>query len=107
MNQIAKIISLKNQTNQPYMSSGPTIHTDMDTFPYPRFYRGKYDSTKAIVFEREAGWEPRKDQCYELPFMEIEQDNQNYILPPINYFSYSRLKESEKLISGENLLKHR
>ena len=38
--------------------------TDFDTFPYPRFYRGKALSYEPIVLEREAGWRIRKDWCY-------------------------------------------
>ncbi len=64
MNDIQQIINLKNQ-DRPYLSGGPTIKTDMDTFPYPRFYRGRYESTKPIVIDREAGWRARCDSNYE------------------------------------------
>ena len=42
------------------------VLTDYDTFPYPRYYRGVPDSTVPIVAEREAGWRPRHDSCYEV-----------------------------------------
>lgn len=32
-----------------------SVFTDMDHFPYTRFFRGRYESTTPIVFEREAG----------------------------------------------------
>jgi hypothetical protein len=41
-----------------------SIITDFDTFPYPRFFRGKFDSDKPIVLERESGFRNRRDNCY-------------------------------------------
>jgi hypothetical protein len=41
-----------------------SIITDMDHFPYTRFFRGVYYSSKPTVFEREAGWRPIKNNCY-------------------------------------------
>mgnify|MGYP006000099363 CR=1 FL=1 len=40
------------------------VLTDYDTFPYPRYFRGVPNSTVPIVAEREAGWRPRHDMCY-------------------------------------------
>lgn len=108
MNHITKLINFKQQTNSPFMASGTEIITDMDTFPYPRFYRGVAASPVATVFDREAGWKQRKDLCYEQAFLDPEPEPKGFVSPPINYFSYNfRVRESEKLISGENLLKHR
>ena len=39
--------------------------TDMDTFPYPRFFRGRSDATEATVYGRPAGFRPREDACYQ------------------------------------------
>lgn len=107
MNFISSMIKLKQQDERPYMSSGPTFKTDMDTFPYPRFYRGVYDNSEAIVFNREAGWHPREDACYAKPYMTPSEDNLVRPIVPINYFTYMRPRESEKLITGNNLLKYR
>jgi hypothetical protein len=41
-----------------------SVLTDYDTFPYPRWYRGDYNSSNPIVAEREAGWRQRADACY-------------------------------------------
>lgn len=60
---IAKIISLKNQ-DKPYYSTGTCVITDVDSFPYQRFYRGRYDSEDPIVMDRVAGWRPRCDNDY-------------------------------------------
>lgn len=38
--------------------------TDMDNFPYNRFYRGVYYSSDPIVFDREAGWRSTYNKCY-------------------------------------------
>jgi len=38
---------------------------DMDDFPYNRFFRGVYYKQHPVVFEREAGWRPREDKCYQ------------------------------------------
>ena len=42
------------------------VITDYDTFPYPRYYRGVPNSSAPIVAEREAGWRPRHDNCYQV-----------------------------------------
>ena len=52
---------------QPFFASQNAASlkvTDMDTFPYPRFYRGIYQLEEPVVLEREAGWRPRYDACY-------------------------------------------
>jgi hypothetical protein len=42
------------------------VVTDMDHFPYQRFYRGAIGSyTRPALIEREAGFRPRRDSCYE------------------------------------------
>ena len=55
------------QGHNPYygtVDSAASVITDMDTFPYNRFFRGEYDSTNPIIFEREAGWRPVNNTCY-------------------------------------------
>ena len=42
------------------------VVTDYDTFPYPRYFRGVAESSIPIVAEREAGWRPRHDSCYNI-----------------------------------------
>lgn len=60
-------IRQKQQLNIPYRvqvgrQTIPT--TDMDHFPYQRFYRGRTDADSIIMFDREAGYYPRNDYCY-------------------------------------------
>lgn len=54
---------------QPYptratVQQGSQVLTDYDTFPYTRWWRGNPNSTRPIIAEREAGWRPRHDNCY-------------------------------------------
>lgn len=65
--------SVRNAINQklnyaiPYYGRNNTVRnmvTDMDQFPYNRFFRGKYNSEQPIIFDREAGWRLRNDNCY-------------------------------------------
>lgn len=65
-NFVNRMIQHKKRSN-PYYSSGPSPMTDMDTFPYPRFFRDSFTSDAPIIFEREAGWLPRNDFCYKIP----------------------------------------
>jgi hypothetical protein len=52
----------KKNSFQPYFSNYSSYHVmnDHDSFPYPKFYRGRADSNEPIVYERVAGWTPRK-----------------------------------------------
>lgn len=60
-------IRKKLNYNIPYYATQASIHdisTDMDNFPYKRFYRGVYYDTSPIVFEREVGWRQLNNSCY-------------------------------------------
>jgi hypothetical protein len=60
-------IDKKLNYNTAYFGRTNTVQnvvTDMDNFPYNRFYRGRYDSDLPIVFDREAGWRPLNNSCY-------------------------------------------
>lgn len=57
----------RKQCSTPYHSTGADVSnivTDMDHFPYTRFYRGNPDSDCPIIFEREAGWRAVDNNCY-------------------------------------------
>jgi len=60
-------IARKLDYNIPYYATrndaGSAI-TDMDNFPYNRFFRGVYYEPKPVVFEREAGYRPLNNPCY-------------------------------------------
>jgi hypothetical protein len=66
INSVREQIKLKKDDN-PYfstMNDAESVITDMDHFPYTRFFRGVYHSSDPVVFEREAGWRPPRDECY-------------------------------------------
>lgn len=95
-------------SQQPF---GPTpanyinpIVTDMNVFPYNRFYRGINDCTTPRVFDREAGYrkwenhlyaptnskpctsEPYRGKCFQIPC--------STILPCIPEFTYKKPQEN-------------
>ncbi len=62
-------IERKLNYNAPYYATFQTtdkVITDMDHFPYKRFFRGIYNQNNPTVMEREAGFRPRNDSCYTL-----------------------------------------
>lgn len=66
VSNVRKEIDRKLKSIPYYATQNVTasIVTDMDSFPYTRYYRGVYNSPKPTVFEREAGWRVRNDGCY-------------------------------------------
>lgn len=71
---IDRLIAYK-KAPEPFYATPTTIKTDMDMFPYQRFFRGEFESDKAIILEREAGWRPRHDNAYQIP---ITVDSKSY-----------------------------
>lgn len=71
MNNIQNIknqIQYKLDYNKPFYVFDDTarfVVTDMDHFPYKRFFRGIYDSDMPVVFEREAGYSQLRNWCYQ------------------------------------------
>jgi hypothetical protein len=64
---IAKQIYLKNMYAIPFESLGSDIQhviTDVDHFPYTRFYRGVYNDTKPHIWQREAGYHRLENDRY-------------------------------------------
>ena len=69
---IRKQIEKKNGT-EPFfgtMDGAKSVITDIDHHPYTRFYRGVYNSSDPVVFEREAGWRPIHNNCYRTIYTE-------------------------------------
>ena len=78
MNREIMSMYVKNKTQyaKAYYATETTatnIVTDMDRFPYPRWYRGVAESDKPVIIEREAGYhmilreEPKKKEKGEYP----------------------------------------
>ena len=82
-------IGIKKETN-PYWSSAKTnknVITDYDNFPYTRYFRGHPDSSIPIVAEREAGWRPRNEDCYNNDLIREDKNKKHHdIVRPRNYF---------------------
>ncbi len=60
-------IIYKLNYNNPYyggINPASSIVTDMDNFPYNRYFRGRHNCSNPIVFEREAGFRPLETKCY-------------------------------------------
>jgi hypothetical protein len=67
INSIRYQISRKLNYNVPYYATRDAtgaVITDMDHFPYKRYFRGVYYEQSPVVLEREAGFRPRRDSCY-------------------------------------------
>ena len=67
INSVRAQIARKIDYNRPYYADPPATHgviTDMDHFPYKRYFRGVYYESHPVVMEREAGFRPRRDSCY-------------------------------------------
>jgi len=65
---VQKMIEGKNSCC-PYYATSATVTnvmTDMDHFPYNRFFRGVSYFPEPVVFEREAGWRELQNDCYTL-----------------------------------------
>lgn len=77
---VEKAIATKLNYNAPTFSGGPNTMTDMDVFPYPRYFRGSYLSETPIVMDREAGWRPVENKCYSinLPEPDIRNEYPNH-----------------------------
>jgi len=74
---IRQMIAKKNSSN-PYTATETSVShiiTDMDNFPYNRYYRGVATASDPIIYDREAGWRIRNDNCYKLilPMQPVNQ----------------------------------
>lgn len=61
---------IKRKTSSyPYLANKNTaqgVITDMDHTPYTRWFRGVYYYPEPIIMEREAGYRPIRNSCYNL-----------------------------------------
>jgi len=58
---------INKKLSGPYIANGELISqsvTDMDHHPYDRWFRGVPYFPDPVIFEREAGWRPLRDDCY-------------------------------------------
>lgn len=82
------IETIKKQIEQKnkglYFANNETVThiiTDMDHHPYTRWYRGVSYYPEPIIMEREAGWRPRRDNCYKLMIPATETETHSCFEP--------------------------
>lgn len=65
---IRDLIKKKKESNPYYATSNTTLQvlTDIDHFPYNRYFRGVPEYPEPVVMEREAGWRDLHNRCYRL-----------------------------------------
>lgn len=63
---VKKMIEMKKGVRPFYATTENTLSvlTDMDHFPYNRYFRGVAHFPEPVVMEREAGWRPLQPSCY-------------------------------------------
>lgn len=74
INTVRRQIARKVDYSLPFYATQDMMNevvNDIDSFPYKRFYRGRYQSDHPIVFERETGWRVRNDNCYKIRANEL------------------------------------
>jgi hypothetical protein len=59
--------------------------TDYDMFPYDRWFRGNFEVDYPIVAEREAGWRPMNENCYEKIYHRDDK-SKNHDINPKHFF---------------------
>ncbi len=67
MTTLKELINMKNNYAVPYYANWHTVknfETDMNIFPYPRFYRGKFNSSEPIIMDRIAGYREQLSDRY-------------------------------------------
>ena len=73
-------ISKKLNYSSPYYARKKTIlgmETEMDYFPYNRFFRGEIGNPEPTIFDRKAGYKPI-EECYKPFFYHNKPQYQNY-----------------------------
>lgn len=67
-------------------NTNKNVITDYDNFPYSRWFRGEATSDYPIIAEREAGWRPRNENCYDPPFIKNDKQKKHHDINPKHYF---------------------
>ena len=79
VNNVRRMIYMKEYSCKPFYATvhnSESVITDYDVFPYPRWFRGVYNSDRPIVAEREAGFRQRDDNCYKT--VQCDRDDFEY-----------------------------
>ena len=79
----------KKKCTDPYFSTSNTnvnVVTDYDQFPYSRYFRGEAKSSVPIIAEREAGWRPVNQECYDNEILNSTKKKNHDVENPKHYF---------------------
>ncbi len=109
---------IKRKTSQyPYMSNGQNVShviTDMDHHPYTRWFRGVPEYPDPVIMEREAGFRPMENNCYDVnPPVRYEIEASYCFEPPCNTIfpcdpkSFSDKMQQERRINNECIVQYR
>lgn len=81
-----------------------SINTDINQWPYPRFFRGKASSYEPIIFEREAGYCPIDIIPSVLPVYAPVQASSNtcFQVPCSTVFPCSKNKNASVFLGSPN-----
>lgn len=77
---LAYQINCLNDYSKPYYATGKTVlsmKTPVDTFPYKQFYRGRHDSYRPIILDREAGRVNYRTNGNPLEDLDLDSDKGN------------------------------
>lgn len=102
---IANQIYLKNMYAYPYQSLANDIKhvvTDIDHFPYTRFYRGVYNDSHPHIWQREAGYHRLYNDNYKEHLLYIVKPHQSPTQIPCSTILPRRLHFRDHL-SNSNL----
>lgn len=67
---------INKKITRPFFANSNTVRevvTDMDHHPYTRWFRGVYYYPDPVIMEREAGWRPLENNCYNINIPKIEE----------------------------------
>lgn len=118
-NNIAVLKMCKNR-DVPYYattSTAASVLTDYDQFPYHRWFRGQYKSSKPIVAEREAGWRMRTNDHNVSNHTKNQQDYPHHcfeapcstVYPCMTSFNskFSNMDKETSILNKECVIKYR
>ena len=77
---IQQQIEYKNRLSipyTPYASNLRHVHSDVDHFPYTRFYRGQFNDTRPHIWDREAGYHRLQDGAYDAHLLYVQNPHQS------------------------------
>lgn len=78
--RIMQQIAYKNHLSVPYTPYAYDllhVKTDVDHFPYTRFYRGQFNETTPRIWEREAGYHRLQPSAYDAHLLYVQPPHES------------------------------